>query len=32
MEVVVVEMRNQTVVWHLMAQRQGGLGFQERLG
>ena len=28
----VVEMRNQTVVWHQGAHAHGGLGFQERLG
>ena len=32
MEVVVVEMRNQTVVWHLMAHRQGGWVSRRALG
>ena len=28
----VVEMRNQTVVWHHGAYKQRGFGFEERLG
>ena len=28
----VVEMRNQTIVWHQEAHKLGGFGFQERFG